>query len=287
MGIENIENGMEFPPFNIPVKKFCTGRPRAAAIVLPAMGTRADFYTPLAEEMAGRGFAVALPELPGTGASLPRPSRRVDYGYRDLVGNFLPALVELVRNDHPSTPIAVIGHSLGAHAGTLAAATGRIEVEALVTVAGGNIHYRNWIGAGALKVLSVSLLFSALAGLLGYLPGQYFGFGGPQAKTLIREWARIIQTGSFSHIAEIPDSGSAAPMLSIGIAGDTFAPEKSIAALAAVLGGKVIILPKSWQGNPHMSWVRQPVVTVDAMVEWFSETGFFRRVHEEPNRDAG
>jgi hypothetical protein len=76
-------------------------------------------------------------------------------------------------------------------------------------------------------------------------------------------------------------------MLSIGIAGDTFAPEKSIAALSAVLGGKVIILPKSWQGNPHMSWVRQPVVTVDAMVEWFSETGFFRRVHEEPNRDAG
>jgi predicted alpha/beta hydrolase len=151
MGIENIENGMEFPPFNIPVKKFRTGRPRGAAIVLPAMGTRADFYTPLAEELAGRGFAVALPELPGTGASLPRPSRRVDYGYRDLVGNFLPALVELARSDYPSTPIAVIGHSLGAHAGTLAAATGRIEVEALVTVAGGNIHYRNWIGAGALK----------------------------------------------------------------------------------------------------------------------------------------
>lgn len=239
------------------------------------MGTRAGFYAPLAEELARRGVAALVPELPGTGASLPRPSRRVDYGYRDLAGTYLPALVESVRHDYPATPLAVIGHSLGAHAGTLAAATGSIDVEALVTVAGGNIHYRNWSGAGALKVLSVSHLFTAIVGLMGYLPGQYFGFGGPQAKTLIREWARLIATGSFSHISEFSETESNTPMLSIGIAGDTFAPEKSIAGLASVLGGEVEILPGSEEGNPHMSWARQPVVAVDTMMEWFGKTGFF------------
>jgi len=49
--------------------------------------------------------------------------------------------------------MVLIGHSLGAHAGTLAVSTGSIEIDALVTIAGGNINYRNWTGAGAAKVM--------------------------------------------------------------------------------------------------------------------------------------
>jgi predicted alpha/beta hydrolase len=269
--METVENGIEFPPFKVPVTLFHADRLRAVAIVLPAMGTTAGFYQPFAEELARHGFSVLLPELPGTGASRPRPSWSVDYGYRDLIETYLPAIVGLAKKFGQGAPVLVIGHSLGAHAGTLAVATGSIGIDALVSIAGGNIHYRNWEGAAAVKVLLAATVFSSLTRFFGQMPGQHLGFGGPQARTLIREWAKIIRTGSFSHIADISEGLAATPMLAIGFEGDTFAPEKSVSALAGILGGDVEIMPKTWKGNPHSSWARNPVETVGGILNWLDD----------------
>jgi len=76
----------------------------------------------------------------------------VNYGYADLVKRYLPDLVSRARAGTPGVPVILIGHSLGAHAGTLAVASGSIDIDALVTVAGGNIHFRNWNGSAAVKL---------------------------------------------------------------------------------------------------------------------------------------
>ena len=241
------------------------------AIVVPAMGTTASFYLPFAEELTKRGFTVLSPELPGTGESRPRPSRKINYGYRDLVETYLPEVVNSAKQAVPGVPVILIGHSLGAQIGTLAVATGAIEIDALVTVAGGNIHYRNWDGAGAAKVLFAAILFSSMTRVFGYLPGQYVGFGGPQARTLIREWSQLIRTGSFSHIADVSAYTGGTPMLAIGIEGDTFAPEKSVSTLAEILDGDVVMVPKTWKGNPHSSWARNPGEAVNHIVEWLED----------------
>ena len=240
------------------------------AIVVPAMGTTASFYEPFAEVLTTRGFSVLLPELPGTGVSLPRPSRKINYGYRDLVETYLPEVVKSAKQVARGAPVILIGHSLGSQIGTMAVASGTIKIDALVTIAGGNIHYRNWDGAGAVKVLFASALFSSLTRLFGYLPGQYVGFGGPQARTLIREWSKIIRTGSFSHIAGVSAYSGGTPMLAIGIEGDTFAPERSVSTLAGILDGDVEMMPKTWKGNPHSSWARNPGETVSRIVEWLA-----------------
>jgi len=272
MNVENIENGFEFPPFKIPLRKYAARQARAVAILVPAMGTSASFYQPFAQELANRGFNVLLPELPGTGQSRPRPSRKVNYGYRELVETYLPAMVRLAKEAGQGVPVILIGHSLGAHAGTLAVATGSIKIDALVTIAGGNIHYRNWDGMGAVKVLLAGTLFSLLTRVFGYMPGQYFGFGGPQARTLIREWAKIIKTGRFSHIAGDPAFSHRAPTLSIGYEGDDFAPEKSVRALAGILEGDVEILAASGKGSPHSSWARNPEGTISRLERWLQQT---------------
>ena len=235
------------------------------------MGTPASFYQPFAEELARRGFSVLSPELPGTGASRPRPSWKVDYGYKDLIGSYLPGIVNTAKKKGQGDPVVLIGHSLGAHAAALATMSGRIEIDALVTIAGGNTYYRNWEGAGAGKVLFAAVLFSSLTWLFGQLPGQYLGFGGPQARTLIREWSKIIRTGRFSHIADISDPPDVPPTLALGIEGDTYAPEKSVNMLAGLLGGEMEILPKTWKGNPHSSWARNPVVVVNRIAEWLGD----------------
>lgn len=244
---------------------------RAVAIVLPAMGTVASFYRLFAKELAGRGFSVLLPELPGTGASHPKPSWKVDYGYRDLINVYLPAIVNRANEIGQGSPVILIGHSLGAHAGVLAAATGSISVDALVTIAGGNIHFRNWKGADAGKVFLAGALFSLSTRLFGFMPGQYFGFGGPQARTLIREWAKVIRAGHFSHIVGEADFSAGTPLLALGFEGDTLAPEKSVAALAQILKGRVEILQAGGKGSAHNAWARNPAETCELIEGWLSE----------------
>ena len=234
------------------------------------MGTVASFYQPFAEAMADRGIPLLLAEIPGTGDSRPRPSRSLDYGYRDLVERFVPALVDMARSQFPGVPLVLAGHSLGAQLGTLATAQGLVEPDALVTVAGGHIHYRNWDGTAASKVLFGARLFAFLTYVFGHLPGQHVGFGGPQARTLIRDWSRAIRTGSFSHVADEEKFSHKVPMLCVGIEGDDYAPRKSVLALAAFLDGDVEIITKSWRGNPHSSWARYPGETVGLIENWLN-----------------
>jgi predicted alpha/beta hydrolase len=237
------------------------------------MGTSASFYQPFAEALTANGFSVLSPELPGTGVSSPRPSWKLDYGYRDLVETYLPEIVNSAQQAARGAPVILIGHSLGSQVGTLAVATATIKIDALVTIAGGSVHYRNWDGAGSAKVLFASLLFSSLTRLFGYLPGQYVGFGGPQARTLIQEWSKIIRTGRFSHIADVSTYSGGTPMLAIGIEGDTFAPERSVSTLAGILDGEVEMMPKTWKGSPHSSWARNPVEIVNRIVDWVGARG--------------
>jgi predicted alpha/beta hydrolase len=270
---ETIANSACVPPFTIPAEWRPAEQARAAILLVPAMGTPARYYEPFAAACAVRGFHTLLPELPGTGASLPRPSRSADYGYADLIERFLPPLVEAVRSRAGALPLVVAGHSLGAHAAMLATLRNRIAVTALVTLAGGDIHYRNWSGNGAGRVLLMAWIVAGLSCLPGAVPGRYLGLGGPQARTLMREWSRIIRDGSFERVAGNLPRGAAVPSLCVAFEGDFMAPGASVAALADRLGGELRQLPVDWPGNPHASWARHPHATLRAIDDWLVERG--------------
>jgi len=271
MNVENIENLVDFPPFLIPAEHFAVAYPIALVVVLPALGTAARFYRPFAEALAARDYCVLLPELPGTGASKPKPSWQTDYGYPALVEQYLPGLVEAARRLAQGRPVVVAGHSLGAQVGMLAVVRGTADMDAMVTIAGGHIHYRNWDGAGTGKLLFAAGLASSLTWVFGHLPGQYFGFGGPQARTLMREWSRTIRSGRFPGISGTRRHPASIPSLCIGYEGDFFAPEKSVGELAGMLSGEQKIMPVEWSGNPHSSWARNPGTTVELMDKWLTK----------------
>jgi len=271
METEHIEKAVEVPPFVVPANLLRAKAPRGVAVMVPAMGTPAGYYRPFAEALAAVGISVLLAEIPGTGASRPRPARGRDYAYRELYSVYLPGLVERAREYAPGLPIVLVGHSLGAHVSALAVLTGSVEVAALVTLAGGNIHYANWEGRSRLLVRMTGRLFSGLTRLFGYLPGKHLGFGGPQAATLIREWAQVIRTGRYDHATGGLPLNGRAPMLAIGFAGDTLAPPKSITELAGMMDGRVEILPVDGPGHPHSAWARNPGRTVERIDEALRE----------------
>lgn len=268
MTVHNISSVVDFPSCTVPADLYEATPARAVVLLLPAMGTPARYYRPFAEACVDSGFAVMLPELPGTGGSLPRPSRRFDYGYRDLVDGYLPALVNATRDRCGDLPLVLAGHSLGAHVGVLATLQSRIAIDALVSIAGGQIHYRNWGKKGAGRVRAIAWLVAGLSYTFGMVPGQHFGLGGPQPRTLMREWSRIIRTGSFEHIADRIGHGAETPSLCIGYQGDFMAPRKSVAALAHMLRGEMEWVPVDWPGNPHASWARHPARTLELMDSW-------------------
>jgi predicted alpha/beta hydrolase len=264
---EACSNIVDFPPFTVPADWFAAPGSRATIIVLPAMGTPAHRYRVLAEALQSRDFNVLLPELPGTGASEPKPSRTVDYGYGDLVERYLPGLVEAARGRDPGGPLLAVGHSLGGQIAVLGAVHGYPGLDAVVTVAAGHIHYRHWQGAGAAKVRFAAVLVPVLARLFGHLPGRRLGFGGPQARTLIGEWSRTIRSGRFPELGGTSPN-PACPALCIGYEGDFLAPMRSVAGLAELLNGATAKLPMNWPGPPHSAWTRYPDSTVSAIEDW-------------------
>jgi predicted alpha/beta hydrolase len=268
MKTETVRQLIDFPPFSVPALIYQVASPVTLLVLLPAMGTAAGFYGPFAEQLAARNVSVLVPEIPGTGASRPRPSWAADYGYRDLIETYLPAVVQQARSRAAGVPVVVLGHSLGAQVGTLGVAGGKVAIDGLISVASGHIHHRNWRGLAAAKVLFGAGLFPTLTYVFGHLPGQYFGFGGPQARTLIREWGRIILNGDLRPIAPNLDSPAGVPSLFIGFDGDQFSPPASVRGLAALLGSETKILPVNWPGNPHSSWARNPSGLVAEIMGW-------------------
>jgi len=276
-----IPNAVDFPPFTVPAELCEAAEPRGVFLLLPAMGTPARYYRPFAEASAALGFHCVVPELPGSGSSGPRPSRKLDYGYRDLVDRWAVPLVRLLRERYGRLPLVLLGHSLGAQVGMLATLQNRLDADALVTLAGGHIYWRHWEEEGAWRVRFVAWLVTGASYLLGYVPGQHLGLGGPQARTLMREWGWVIRTGRFDHVSDRLESAAAIPSLCLGYEGDFMAPGKSVAALAKLLGGTTEQMTVDWPGNPHASWARNPAPTLERVEEWLVARGVVSEAWEE------
>ncbi|GAB3957438.1 hypothetical protein GCM10027614_72910 [Micromonospora vulcania] len=90
----------------------------------------------------------------------------------------------------------LLGHSLGGQAALLHLALhGSAAVDGLALIAVGVPHWRSYPGARGLGVLPYTQGIAATAALLGVWPG--WGFGGRQARGVIRDWAYTARTGRF------------------------------------------------------------------------------------------
>jgi predicted alpha/beta hydrolase len=261
--------------FHCPVTLYCADSAAAhTLVVLPALGVTARKYEGLAQRLVAAGHNVLVADWPGQGESRPRPGWRFNYGYRQLVEEFLPKLLVLARRHFPQAAPVLLGHSLGGHIATLYAAANPDSPVPVVGVACGNIHYRNWQGMGRLLTPSVALLFGAIASLLGYLPGRRLGFGGQEARTLMRDWGRVAFSGRYLHLglALAPVARNRVQSLFVQMEGDHFAPPASTRGLAALIQVEPqlqeLASPRPPQENPHSAWLRAPQSVVECIDGW-------------------
>ncbi|ADD42285.1 alpha/beta fold hydrolase [Stackebrandtia nassauensis] len=198
-----------------------------AVIMLPAMGVPAGYYRRFALQLREFDCDVSIVDLRGTGSSTPKPARRVNFGYGDLV-NDISAFYERLAPDVDGRPVLLLGHSLGGQLGLLHQAlrgSAGIDVRAAALIASG-LPYHALYGRRSIPLYAIASGMSAASAILGHWPG--YGFAGRQPRRLIRDWAHTVRTGRFPDLDGRDTEAALAelklPVLAITVQGDPLTP---------------------------------------------------------------
>lgn len=235
----------------------------ATVVVWPAMGVPARYYHPFATRLHAAGCQVTVADLRGTGSSTPRPSRASRYGYLDLVAD-VGAVLDTLTPTTDGRPLLLLGHSLSGQTCALhLAMRPDSPVDGLVLVAVGLPYWRDYPGRSAHAIRFATRGINAASALLGVWPG--WGFGGRQARGVIRDWAHTARTGRFPVLDGVDVESALAkvrtPVLAVTIDDDGYTPPSTMDRLC----GKLVSAPVAREhytaaqaGGPldHFSWVR-------------------------------
>jgi predicted alpha/beta hydrolase len=253
-------------------------QPRAQLLWLPALGVAARNYQPFADALAARGVAVFLHEWRGNGSSSLRPSRTQDWGYRQILEQDLPASLAALRL-HGNAPLIIGGHSLGGQLSCVFAGQHPSVFHRFWLVATGTPYWRTFpLPRGALLPLVYRFL-PWLAQRQGTLPGRRLGFGGTEARGLIRDWARV---GLSNHYAAVDMPDTLEPAMqglqghaeAVVMARDWFAPPGSMQGLLAKLPQvrsrqHVVSAEALGTRADHFAWMKSPEAVVQALFHSF------------------
>ncbi|MGB5812701.1 MAG: alpha/beta fold hydrolase [Polyangiales bacterium] len=252
--------------------------PKAVYVFVAALGVEASYYTAFAEAMGEKGIAVALCDLRGNGTSNLRPRRGVDFGYREVVEEDIPAAVSVVRSRLPGVPLYVGGHSLGGQLMMLHVAATRPEITAVVLVACAIPYNRNWSGATRGFILFATRMFPIVGALMGYVPGKRLGFGGlREAKTLMRDWSHNARTARYEPIGSEVDYEEAlrtleTSLLTVNIAGDEMGPAHAVdfifEKVPGARGERIEARLSTPKPGAHVRWARDSDEVVKAIDTW-------------------
>lgn len=249
--------------------------PVAALLWLPALGVAAKHYLPLAEALSARGVAVFVHEWRGHGSSDVRAGRDRDWGYRSLLEDDLPAALAALRAACPDLPRIVGGHSLGSQLATCLLARSPDAAQRLWLVAGGAPYWRTFPRPRG-WLLPLAYRFAPwLADRRGHLPGRTIGFGGREARGVIRDWARSGLSGRYAAAGMAIDLESALRGVRVAVdavrmADDWLVPPGSLDWLLGKLQPTAVrrtVLDAARLGvrADHFAWMRRPDAVADAL----------------------
>ncbi|MFS3130013.1 alpha/beta fold hydrolase [Nocardioides sp. Bht2] len=233
-------------------------------LIAPAMGIGARFYRPLVESFGERGWtAIALPRR-GFEQDQPPASRKNDWSYADEIDEITRA-VAAQREADPERPVLVLGHSLGGQM-AVGHALNEPPADGLITIGTSLPYHRDFPWGGPHLVAMAGLIVPALTAVYGYLPKP--AFGGPGAKTLMREWARMVLTGRPPYPVRRKIDTRA---LVISLEGDDYAPRGAVDAFVTRLFEPTSSTRLHVTSEPteHVGWVRSPGAVVDGVVTWW------------------
>lgn len=229
--------------------------------IAPALGLRASWYEDLARALAARGVHAAITEWPGQGTSPIRPSRRHDWGYAELLDHVAASRVAARAAFPRARSFVWLGHSLGGTLALMDAGRSR-AVDRVMLVASGTPFMGAWSGRMRWQLRAASHLFPLAGSVLGYHDGR-LGFGGREARTLMRQWSHLARHGTWRVDGEDIEGCLRAcevPVLAVRLEGDDWAPQAATDHLLAKTRARHVerVLWRGPSQSPHVRWPRTP-----------------------------
>lgn len=265
--------------YPVPVTWYEASDAKTTVVLMAALGVRARFYQPLATALCEQaGVNVALVEQRGHGDSSLRPSRRVDFGFREALLEDIPAVLDEVERRAPGSKRLLMGHSLGGHYAAITAGRLPERIDGVVIVACGTPWIEAFAGRIRQQLRLLCLLIPPVLLLLGYYPGERLGFGGREARTLMRDWLVMARTNAYRAHGVDEDFDAAiarycGPLLAIRLEDDRFAPAAAMDAVSGKFRSAVVtkVLVNSAElgdAADHFRWARTPGAIVRHVRDW-------------------
>lgn len=212
--------------------------PTAAVVLHPATGVPQSYYAKFARWLSTAERAAVLTydyrDFGRSGNGDMRASRASmsDWGIHDQ-----SAALDWLSQRYPTTPIWVLGHSLGAQ--YVAWHRGAHRIERIIAVASGPAHFLRH----PLRFLPQVVLFWFLAGppltrIMGYLPGKLIGLGADLPARVYWQWRRWCLSSGFNRkdwgvAIPHPDLNAVTARLTlVAISDDVFIPPATVRRLA-------------------------------------------------------
>ncbi len=238
-------------------------------LVAPAMAVGSR---PLVEEFERRGWPARALGRRGFERDQPRASRSEDWTYRDEIDDIAQAVAS-ARAEDPDRPVVLLGHSLGGQLVTGHEVCHPVA-DGVVTVGGAIPYFRHFAYGGIPLALMAGVVVPLATGMPGYLPKP--AFGGPGARTFMREWARMVLTGRSPFRIDQPIRTRA---LVVSLGDDSLSPKLAVDDLTRRLFAPEAVTRWHYatdqvaagESNDHVGWVRTPRAVVDRTIAWWSD----------------
>lgn len=235
---------------------------RAVVLMAPAMGVKRAYYARFARFLAERGATVLVPDYRGIGGSRrgslrEEPADLLTWAEMDLGG-----ALDALRARHPGLPIRYVAHSVG---GQLLGFIPDSGVDRALFVASQMGHWRLWDRGRTFMFLFWHLYVPVLTALFGRLPMSLFRAGEDVPPGVARQWARWGRDRRYLLSESGRTAGFASwdgTLHSWAIEDDTYAPPRSVDALADVYTGAAV--------------TRRHIRPSDAGLSRLGHFGFFR-----------
>lgn len=255
--------------------------PIAGLLWIPALGVPASKYERLAISLKSRGISVAVHEWRGNDSSSLRPSRRCDWGYRELLAVDIPASLAMAHTQVPTGTWLIGGHSLGGQLAAIYLALNPSAAAGLVLTATGVPHARTFPGGQRLVISMFARMIPLITRAFGYFPGDRLNWAGREAARLMRQWSGTVLTGRYDDLglstnAEAGLSQLTKPALGIRLADDWLVPAASLDALFDKLGAGAHtreVFDQARLGNraDHFRWMKNPDAVSAAIARWIKD----------------
>ncbi len=248
-------------------------------IFLPAMGVKVTFYKIFAKQLSEKGFNVILVDWRGQGKSSIRASRKTNFGYEDIIED-LKELMQYANSWFPRSKKMIVGHSLGGQIGSLYSSRYDDSISGLILITSSSVYYKGWEKWNAVKIQIAGKLFYPISKIFGYFPGNVIGFGGKEAKNVMKDWCFNAVEGEYrltnsKFNYENSLSKFTKHVLSISVENDDLASKKSVENLYNKFNSEAKVLHLHLNSDEtgispldHFSWARDPKYFIEIIAKW-------------------